>query len=64
MQRAAGPNPAHPARRHAAAFFGKIDWLFARDLVCTDPKIVPAVDEAGEAISDHEVLVVTIAPWA
>ena len=42
--------------------FGKIDWLFARDLVCTDPKIVPAVDEAGQAISDHEVLVVTIAP--
>ena len=42
--------------------FGKIDWLFARGLVCTDPAIVPAVDEAGVAISDHEVLVVTIAP--
>jgi endonuclease/exonuclease/phosphatase family metal-dependent hydrolase len=42
--------------------FGKIDWLFARDLVCSEPTIVPAIDEAGEAISDHEVLVVTIAP--
>lgn len=42
--------------------FGKIDWLFSRGLVCTDPAIVPAVDGAGVAISDHEVLAVTIEP--
>ncbi len=42
--------------------FGKIDWLFARGLRCSDPAVVPAVDDAGVAISDHEALAVTIAP--
>ncbi len=41
---------------------GRIDWLFARGLVCADAATVPAVDAAGVAISDHEVLAVTIAP--
>lgn len=42
--------------------FGKIDWLFARGLRCTDPRIIPAVDADGAAISDHEALAVTIMP--
>lgn len=42
--------------------FGKIDWLFARGLRCSDAAIVPAVDAAGSAISDHEALAVTISP--
>ena len=42
--------------------FGKIDWLFARGLRCSDPAIIPAVDVEGMAISDHEALAVTIAP--
>jgi endonuclease/exonuclease/phosphatase family metal-dependent hydrolase len=42
--------------------FGKIDWLFARGLRCSDPAILPAVDANGTAISDHELLAVTIAP--
>jgi endonuclease/exonuclease/phosphatase family metal-dependent hydrolase len=42
--------------------FGKIDWLFSRGLVCTDPVVVPAVDAQGVAISDHEALCVTVAP--
>lgn len=41
---------------------GRIDWLFARGLTCTDVATVPAVDAGGVAISDHEVLAVTIAP--
>jgi len=41
--------------------FGRIDWLFARGLVCTEAATVPAVDGAAVAISDHEVLAVTIA---
>jgi endonuclease/exonuclease/phosphatase family metal-dependent hydrolase len=41
---------------------GRIDWLFARGLVCSDAATVPAVDADGVAISDHEVLAVTIAP--
>ncbi|MBK8738421.1 MAG: hypothetical protein IPM02_02185 [Betaproteobacteria bacterium] len=41
--------------------FGKIDWLFARGLACSDPAVIPAVDPAGVAVSDHEVLSVSIA---
>ncbi len=40
--------------------FGKIDWLFSRGLVCCEPAIIAAVDARGVAISDHEVLAVTI----
>jgi len=43
---------------------GKIDWFLCRGLVARDPVTVPAVDAAGRAISDHEVLLVTIAPGA
>jgi endonuclease/exonuclease/phosphatase family metal-dependent hydrolase len=42
--------------------FGKIDWMFARGLRCTDAATLPAVDGQGVAISDHEILAVTIAP--
>jgi endonuclease/exonuclease/phosphatase family metal-dependent hydrolase len=45
-----------------AAPLGKIDWFLSRDLVARGPATVPAVDGAGRAISDHEVLLVTIAP--
>lgn len=41
--------------------FGRIDWLFARALRCSDPAVIAAVDAAGVAISDHEVLAVSIA---
>ncbi len=40
--------------------FGKIDWLFSRGLKCSEPAVIPAVDGEGVAISDHEVLAVTI----
>jgi endonuclease/exonuclease/phosphatase family metal-dependent hydrolase len=42
--------------------FGRIDWFFSRGLRCTAPAVVPAVDDSGQAISDHEALAVTIAP--
>jgi endonuclease/exonuclease/phosphatase family metal-dependent hydrolase len=42
--------------------FGKIDWFLARGLACRDPAILPAVDARGVAISDHEALLVTVAP--
>lgn len=41
---------------------GRIDWLFARGLICSEARTVPATDTDGVAISDHEVLAVTIAP--
>ncbi len=39
---------------------GRIDWFFSRGLTCSDPAVIPAVDRAGVAISDHEALAVTI----
>jgi endonuclease/exonuclease/phosphatase family metal-dependent hydrolase len=39
---------------------GRIDWFFSRGLLCSDPAVIPAVDGAGVAISDHEALAVTI----
>jgi len=41
---------------------GKIDWFLCRGLVASDPATLPAVDTRGVAISDHEVLAVTVAP--
>ncbi|MBL8702659.1 MAG: endonuclease/exonuclease/phosphatase family protein [Alphaproteobacteria bacterium] len=41
--------------------FGKIDWLFARGLRCSEAATLPAVDAGGVAVSDHEVLAVSIA---
>ena len=41
---------------------GKIDWLLARGLRCRDPRVLPAVDARGTAISDHEALAVTVEP--
>lgn len=45
-----------------AAPHGRIDWFFARGLVCSDPAVIPAVDAGGTAISDHEALAVTVRP--
>ena len=41
---------------------GRLDWFFTRGLHARDPATVAAVDPAGAAISDHELLAVTIAP--
>jgi len=40
---------------------GRLDWFFARGLVTTEPTTVAAVDAGGAAISDHELLAVTVA---
>ena len=41
---------------------GRIDWFFTRGLIARDPATIAAVDGAGTAISDHELLAVTITP--
>lgn len=41
---------------------GKIDWFLARDLDVAEPATIPAIDRTGQAISDHDVLAVTICP--
>jgi endonuclease/exonuclease/phosphatase family metal-dependent hydrolase len=40
--------------------FGRIDWIFARGLDCTGAAVIPAIDAKGIAISDHDLLAVTI----
>lgn len=42
--------------------FTRIDWLFTRGFAASNPSTVPAVDMAGTAISDHELLVATVEP--
>ena len=40
--------------------FGRIDWLFVRGLEAREASTLAAVDEAGLAISDHEILSVMV----
>jgi len=40
--------------------FFRNDFFFTRGVVASEPTLVEAVDEAGVAISDHELLTVTI----
>lgn len=42
--------------------FLKIDWFFSRGLAAGNPQVVPAVDGTGTAISDHEIIAVTVRP--
>jgi endonuclease/exonuclease/phosphatase family metal-dependent hydrolase len=44
--------------------FTRIDWLFTRGFAASRPSTLPAVDAAGAAISDHELLVATVEPAA
>ena len=43
---------------------GKIDWFFTRGLDVLAAKTVPAVNAEGRALSDHELLVVSVTPEA
>ena len=40
----------------------KIDWFFTRKLTASDPRVIAAVQGNGEPSSDHEGLLVTVAP--
>ncbi|MFQ6018461.1 MAG: endonuclease/exonuclease/phosphatase family protein [Kiloniellaceae bacterium] len=60
---APGPTVRSGTDGAAAPPLGKLDWFFARGLRASDPAMVPAVAEDGvTAISDHELLAVSIAP--
>jgi endonuclease/exonuclease/phosphatase family metal-dependent hydrolase len=54
---AATTRHADPARPRA-----KIDWFFTRGLIASAPAIIPALLPDGTPSSDHDCLVVTIAP--
>lgn len=40
----------------------KLDWFFTRGLATSDPEVIPALDGAGAALSDHEAIAITVAP--
>jgi endonuclease/exonuclease/phosphatase family metal-dependent hydrolase len=40
----------------------KLDWFFTRGLKASEPRIIPALRSDGRPSSDHDALVVTIAP--
>ena len=42
--------------------FARLDWFFTRGLEASEPHTVAAVDSQQRAISDHELLVVSIKP--
>ena len=43
------------------AILGHIDWFLVRGLRAYKSAIIPAIDEQGNLISDHEMIVTTIA---
>ncbi|PVE25535.1 metal-dependent hydrolase [Microvirga sp. KLBC 81] len=49
-----GPSKKHPRP------FGKLDWFFVRGIAAEDPQVIPALDSQGQAISDHEMIIVDL----
>ena len=43
------------------AILGHIDWFLVRGLRFQDSDIVPAIDDRGHLISDHEMIMTTVA---
>ncbi|MCG8509058.1 MAG: hypothetical protein MI741_07495 [Rhodospirillales bacterium] len=39
---------------------GKLDWFLTRGLDCRDASLIPAVGPAGTAISDHDMITLTV----
>jgi endonuclease/exonuclease/phosphatase family metal-dependent hydrolase len=59
---AEGSTERRRAPQRSARGVLKLDWFFARRLATSAPEVIPAVDGAGEALSDHEAIAVTVAP--
>lgn len=56
-------NPAGPTHRTPRGPGNlNLDWFLTRGLAATGPALVPAVDADGLAISDHDLLAVTVTP--
>ena len=51
------PRRPGPTNKHEPPF-GKLDWLVVRGLEASNPQVIPAVDEQGRAVSDHEMIAV------
>ena len=53
-----------PSNKHEPPF-GKLDWIVVRGLEARAPQVVPAADDQGRAVSDHEMIVVDLTfPYA
>ncbi|HET8726509.1 MAG TPA: endonuclease/exonuclease/phosphatase family protein [Alphaproteobacteria bacterium] len=39
---------------------GRLDWFLTKGLAAESPAVVPATDAAGQALSDHDIVVVTL----
>jgi endonuclease/exonuclease/phosphatase family metal-dependent hydrolase len=48
-----------PTSKHEPPF-GKLDWIVVRGLEASNPQVIPAVDEQGRAVSDHEMIAVDV----
>lgn len=61
---AAGPTTRFPRESGLWRFALRLDWILTRGVACADPRTVPAVadDDLDRPISDHDLLVVTVAP--
>jgi endonuclease/exonuclease/phosphatase family metal-dependent hydrolase len=40
--------------------YGKLDWLLVRGVAAANPRVIPALDESGAPISDHDIVCVDI----
>ena len=61
----AGANLARPTQRDGPAKthsrpFSKLDWFFVRGVSAENPQVIASVDQRGEPISDHEMIVVDL----
>jgi endonuclease/exonuclease/phosphatase family metal-dependent hydrolase len=48
-----------PTNKHEPPF-GKLDWIVVRGVEAGNPQVIPAVDEQGRAVSDHEMIAVDL----
>ena len=48
-----------PTDKHEPPF-GKLDWIVVRGVEASSPQVIPAVDEQGRAVSDHEMIAVDV----
>jgi endonuclease/exonuclease/phosphatase family metal-dependent hydrolase len=56
-------NRAEPTQRTASGRGDlNLDWFLTRGVQVSDPEIIPAVDGDGRALSDHEVIALTVRP--
>ena len=54
--------PSRVSRNPSGAF--KLDWFLTRGLDVSESRIVPAVARDGEVLSDHDMVVATIAGFS